>query len=44
MADRKGEGAGGYNIPEVTPAPEVSRMFTEQGRDSQEKQGEKANE
>ena len=23
----------GYNIPEVTPAPEVSRLFTEEGID-----------
>ena len=32
MADRKGD-QNGYNIPEVTPAPEVSRMFTEEGID-----------
>ena len=30
MADRIGD-QNGHNIPEVTPAPEVSRMFTEEG-------------
>lgn len=30
MADRKGE-QHGYNIPEVTPAPNVSRWLTEEG-------------
>jgi len=31
MADRKGE-QNGYNIPELSPAPEVERIFSEEGQ------------